>query len=60
MKRTYTEICKELQTATSPKELRKLHRELKVYGSGIPFVDRYPYIPTVISVIALIIACIKR
>lgn len=57
-KRTYSEICKDLQTATSPKEFRKLHKELKEYGSGIDFVYRYPNFPIVISLIKGVIVLV--
>lgn len=41
-KRSYMEIRKEAQAATSVQELRRLHKELRAYGDGVPFFDRYP------------------
>ena len=42
--RTYDEICVDVAMHYhTPKELRKIHKELKYYGDGIFFSDRYPY-----------------
>lgn len=40
--RTYEEIIKDVYTATNPKICRKLHKELRAYGDGLPFMSRYP------------------
>ena len=50
-KRSYAEIRKDVMSATTEQELRKLHKELKEYGSGILFFDRYPkaYVPIVVT-----------
>lgn len=58
--RSYEEICEELRTAEPGKQARKLHKELKAYGDGLSFLDRYPnapwllVIPTVFAVIGAI------
>lgn len=42
--RTYDEICRDVATHYhTPKELRQIHKELKYYGDGIFFSERYPY-----------------
>lgn len=48
--RTYKEICGDLQNAKPGKEARKLHKELKAYGDGMVFTDRYPLFFPVISI----------
>lgn len=64
--KSYEELCECLWNAKSAKEIRKIHKELKKYGDGALFEDRYPFFPVlvhvmaiVISVIALIVSCIK-
>lgn len=61
MTRTYEEILTDLQTAKYGKECRKLHRELKELDrkNGLPFSMRYPYLPLVISIIALAFVVLK-
>lgn len=58
--RTYEEICEDLRTAIPGKECRKLHKELKAYGDGLRFTDRYPYFLAYLSfglsAIALVLA----
>ena len=48
--RAYKEICRDLQNAKPGKEARKLHKELKAYGDGMAFTDRYPLFFPVISI----------
>lgn len=40
------------------KEIRLLHKELKKYGGGIPFHQRYPNFSYYVLVIALVICVI--
>lgn len=58
--RTYEEICNDLRTAIPGEECRKLHKELKEYGDGLRFTDRYPYFWTCVSlglsVVSLVLA----
>lgn len=45
-RRTYEEICRDVANHYhTPEELRKIHKELKYYGDGIFFSERYPYFP---------------
>lgn len=40
--RTYMELLDEVNSRNhTPEELRELHKELKKYGDGIMFMDRY-------------------
>ncbi len=50
-KRSYDEIRKDVMSATTEQELRKLHKELRGYGDGILFFDRYPraYVPIAVT-----------
>lgn len=58
--RTYEEICDDLRTAIPGKECRELHKELKAYGDGLRFTDRYPYfwayVSLGLSAISLVLA----
>lgn len=36
------------------RSMRKIHKCLKNYNDGVPFMYRYPYLPIVLSVVALI------
>lgn len=40
------------------KEIRLIHKELKKYGGGIPFHQRYPNFVFYVSVIALVVSVI--
>ena len=56
-RRPYSEIMDDVQRAETPKELRKLHKELKKgYGGGFPIFMLYPNAPIIVSVITLIIS----
>lgn len=61
MQRTYEEILNDLQTSKYGKECRKLHKELKKLNrkNGLPLSMRYPYLPLVISIIALALVVLK-
>lgn len=37
------------------KKMRKIHKCLKKYNDGVPFIYRYPYLPIVLSIAALIV-----
>ena len=52
--RSYEEICDDLRNAKPGKEARKLHRELKHYGDRIDFLDRYPYLLLILSVLSAV------
>lgn len=53
--RTYEEICRDVaEHYHTPKELRKIHKELKYYGDGMALHMRYPYLPIWMAVLALI------
>lgn len=41
-KMTHAELLKALSTAKPGREARLIHRELKKYGDGLFFWDRYP------------------
>lgn len=59
--RTYEEICEDLRTAIPGEEARKLHKELKAYGEGLRFLDRYPYaicIPAIIAIIVTVLSIV--
>lgn len=55
-KRPIQEIYKDLANCKPGKEARKLHKELKQYGDGLLFLDRYPMLPMIISTAALILS----
>lgn len=50
--RTYKEICEDLRNAQPGKECRELHKELRLYGDGMRFRDRYPWFPVIFMVMA--------
>lgn len=58
MKRTYEEICEDLKTAIPGKNARKLHKELKEYGEGLRFCDRYPLLAACLLGVALAIGIV--
>lgn len=37
------------------KKMRKIHKCLKKYNDGVPFIYRYPYLSIVLSIAALIV-----
>ncbi len=49
---TYKEVLDRLAKATTPKELRAIHKDLRKFGTGIPFHRRYPNYALVVSCIA--------
>lgn len=58
--KSYEELCECLWNAKSAKEVRKIHKELKKYGNGALFEDRYPNFPTVVSIAALVLCLIAE
>lgn len=52
---SHRELWDAMQTAGSY-EMRKIHKALKKYKDGVPFMYRYPDFPIHFSVIALIVA----
>lgn len=56
--RPITEIWKDIPKIKSGKEARKIHKELKQYGDGLFFLDRYPYFPLWISIISLVVSVV--
>lgn len=58
-KRSYREVMEDLQKATTPKEYRAVHRELKRDHNERWFLfQRYPYLPIIASSGALIFSII--
>ena len=55
----YFELCDKLKTVKYGKEARKLHKELKAYGSGLPMFARYPRLPLIVSIICLLLLLCK-
>lgn len=57
----YLQLCEVRDNTKSSRELRIIHKAFKRkgYPGGVDFIDRYPNIPMVISIIALIIAYTK-
>lgn len=51
---TYKELLDALNLATSSKEVRRIHKELKKYGYGLPLFQRYPDLPLYVSMTSLI------
>lgn len=62
--RQKNEIYKDLQSCRCGREARKLHKELKRYGDGLPFIDRHPNFPLAISLLLVLLRiflpCILR
>lgn len=54
----YLEILHELHEGDSKdyKKMRQFHKELKKFGSGIPFHLRYPFLPIYLSGASLLFA----
>lgn len=42
----------------TPAELREFHKILKKYGGGLPLPMRYPWVPTVMSLVALLFSVV--
>lgn len=56
--RTYKEIMDDVQQASSGKEMRELHKELRQHKNhygGLPMFMRYPNLPYIVSAISMII-----
>lgn len=56
--KNYRKLLIRLRTATPGKECRKLHKELKKYGDGLLFTDRYPNCSLYVSLAAFIISIV--
>ena len=54
--KTKIELCRELQSATTPAEYRAIHKELKKYGDGLPFRILHPDFPFYFSLVTLVIS----
>lgn len=55
------ELYKKVKLISSPHEARQLHREMKANGmDGLPIPERYPYVPGILSGIALAVAIICK
>ena len=56
----YTELLYRMRTANEKdaKESRLIHKELRKYGDGLPFYQRYPSFPFVISIVSFVISVI--
>lgn len=59
MKKIYEEILKQVSETSKRdyRKVRKLHRELREYGDGLPLMYRHPFLPLVIAVIAFLLSC---
>lgn len=51
---TYPELLRASDNITPGKDARELHKELKKYGDGLFFLDRYPAMTKVGIYIAII------
>lgn len=58
-RRKMEEIYNDLSTCRRGKEARKLHKELKQYEDGLPFMDRYPNFPLMFSLISLLLVLLQ-
>lgn len=58
MKETYRDLLEQLKTARTGKECRELHRKLRRFGDGIALMDRYPYLPLAVSIVAFVISVV--
>lgn len=59
-KRPYREIMEELRITSKAKDFRRLHKELKRdYKDSVPIEYRYPNLPIIISVIALVASIVS-
>lgn len=57
--RSYDELLTEVNSRNhTPEELRELHKELKEYGDGIMFSDRYPDFPFYFSAVSLVVVAV--
>lgn len=57
--RNYKEILGDVNyNSHTPRELRALHKELKAYGDGIFFKDRYPIFPIYVGIVALAVEAV--
>lgn len=59
-KEIYRKRKEEIEKAMSPKDMRKIHKKYKKYGLGIPLPDRYPYFPTIFSLIVLLLVLLSE
>ena len=50
-KERYFELCRKIESTAWGKDSRKLHKQLKEYNDGLPFVRRYPYVVLVLNCI---------
>lgn len=50
-RRGYWEIIEDLNTTPTwnARKLRKIHKELKPYGNGVPFMWRHPMLPSYLA-----------
>lgn len=54
---THWELWEAMQVAgemNDGRSMRKIHKCLKKYNDGVPFMYRYPYLPIALSIVALI------
>lgn len=52
----YSELLQEIKKSKAGKKMRKIHKCLKKYNDGIPFINRYPYIQLILSIVAFILS----
>ena len=48
------EVMQDAGEMMDGRRMRKIHKCLKKYNDGVPFMYRYPYFPIVLSIAALI------
>lgn len=52
-KRSYEEVMKDFNKASTPKEYREIHKEMKRdYNEGVPIWLRYPKLPDCLNIVA--------
>lgn len=48
----YRDLCDQIGKTAYGKPARELHKQLKVYGDGLPLFMRYPEFPNIVALIA--------
>lgn len=55
---TKYELCEAMQTANRH-EMRMIHKALKKYGDGVPFMYRYPDFPIYLALVSVLICAVS-
>ena len=53
---SYEDLCKKIESTAWGKDSRILHKQLKEYNEGLPFVRRYPYVVLALNCLLPIIS----